>query len=201
MKKLLFLLLLPLFLFAKEGAILALSWMNSYCKTHKSYECKNRSEFSYNNFTIHGLWPKKMNCSNKRLDLNKKFLKELQIYMPSKSLIKHEWRKHGTCFSSNPKEYFKTAIRLTQEFDESLVNQFFAKNQGKKVTLDEVRYIFARAFGKKNVRKFQLVCDRGYITEIRLKLYGDIKESSLQILLNKAYNLRKKQCQKGIIAK
>ena len=199
MKKI-FLLLFPLFLLAKESAILALSWMNSYCAINKTYECRHRSEFSYNNFTIHGLWPKKMNCSYSKLNLDRKFLKELQVYMPSKYLIKHEWKKHGSCFSKDPKEYFLTSIRLTKEFDDSLVNRFFYNNKGKRVTLQQVRYVFAKAFGKRNVRKFQLVCKNGYITEIRLKLYGDIKDDSLYDLLDEAYNLHRKQCQGGIIA-
>jgi len=204
MKKLIALLLfLASFLYAVSTEnILALSWENTYCKFHKAPECKRRDPYTYEHFTLHGLWPKKKNyChTNYKFELSPLLKRVLLKYMPSLSLAKHEWRKHGTCFGTDAETYFLTAIKLTQQFNESNFVRFFQTHMGEFVSLQRLRFIFGGSFGDRNRRKFQLLCKGRYIAEIRINLKGNPIEEDLNELIDKAKPMiAVKQCQGGII--
>jgi ribonuclease T2 len=213
MKKLLALIFLisSLFAVSKEN-ILALTWLNSFCKVEKKKVCFKRryGDFSTKNFTLHGLWPKKKNyCPIKRyrFKLSPMLWKVLEKYMPGAKdgFAKYEWRKHGTCFGTDPETYFLTAIKLTQQFNESQFLTFVRMHMGEWVSLQRLRFVFGGAFGDGNKRKFQLICKRKngkiYITEIRLNLKGDPTKEDLQELLDNAEPMiGVRQCQGGVFA-
>jgi len=205
--------------------ILALEWHNSYCNLHpRSRECVIQffDDWSSNHFTLHGLWPQKGNyCSRQPLRLSHQLVEILKKYMPGvvEGLHYHEWQKHGTCFGTDPETYFKTAINLTYQFNyqpvqkgrkiewrATPIQRYFATHQGQYVTFNQVRWLFKKSFGKRNGRKFQLVCKRGklgtnYITEIRVFLKGDPTRESLQQLIDHASPVvGRRQCQRGLIA-
>ena len=196
MKKLL-LLLTPFILFASQ-AILALSWQKGFCKTHYAYECKYTKNYDY--FTIHGLWPKKQNCyGTKVIRLPKSLYLELKEYMPSKKLMFHEWKKHGTCYSKKPVKYFSDALRLAKIVNNSKIREFFQKNEGKIITKQALNKVINSIYPR-SARKVKMICNRGYVTELRFSLKGDIANDSLQTLLKNG----KPQiggCNKGRIAK
>ena len=209
MKKLLAsLVLLSSMLFAvSTDNILALSWENTYCKFHPNKkECHKRSNYSLTNFTIHGLWPKNRNkCHTQyKFKLSKILKMILPKYMPAADygLAKHEWYKHGTCFGTDSDTYFTTAIKFTQQFNETNFAGYLHSHLGQYVSLKRLRLLFAGSFGGKNARKFQLICKNGYIAEIRLPLKGNPVKNGLYELLNNAKPmLGVKQCQGGIITK
>jgi len=208
MKKLILTLMFPLMLLAASNEnILAITWLNGFCKANpKKAVCLNRKngDYSLTHFTLHGLWPKKKKfCSNKPLKLSKNFMKILERYMPGTKfgLAKHEWKKHGTCFATDPETYFITGIKFTQQFNETSLLQFFRMHMGQNVSLKRVRWLFAQVFGGGNARKFQMVCKNGYITEIRINLKGDPVNEDFYKLIDKADEFKGvKQCQMGIIA-
>ncbi len=191
--------------------ILALSWENSFCKVNprdKACRMRKPTDYSLTHFVLHGLWPKKKNfCHSKyKFHISPMLWKVLKKYMPAADyLAKHEWRKHGTCFGTDAETYFLTAIKLTQEFNESPFLRFVRMHMDEYVSLARIRFVFGGAFGEKNKRKFQLVCKRKngvvYITEIRLNLKGDPTKKDLQELLDNAEPMiGVKQCQGGIFA-
>ena len=196
MKKLLFL-LLPFLLFANEN-ILALSWQKSFCKIHHTPECKYSKNYDY--FTIHGLWPKQKNCDGiQHFRLPKHLWSTLKKYMPSTKLIKHEWRKHGTCYSKDPIIYFSDTIYLTQTINNSKILEYFKQNEGKVITKQALNRIINKIYPHQ-ARKIQMKCQNGYVTELRFSLNGNINKESLLNLLKKAKPLRG-GCQEGKIAK
>ena len=206
MKKLFALLLLfitSLFAVSKDN-ILALSWENSYCELHpRAKECKIRDPYTYTHFTLHGLWPnKKRYCKSQyNFKLSPLLKRVLKKYMPSEKLARHEWIKHGVCFGTDPETYFLTAIKLTQQFNETQFINFFNTHMGSFVTLQRIRFVLGSIFGQKNIRKFQVVCQKGFITEIRIHLEGDPIKKDLFDLINAAKPLvGVKQCKGGIIA-
>ena len=208
MKKFLALfLLLSSFLFAvATDNILALSWENTYCKFHKhAKECRFRDPYTYTHFTLHGLWPDRKNfCKSPyKFKLTPLVWRVLEKYMPAakSGLSRHEWIKHGTCFGTDANTYFLTAIKLTQQFNETMFVNFFDTHLGNYVSLKRIRFVIASIFGKKNVRKIQVLCHKGYIAEIRIHLKGDPTKKDLFELINNASPLiGVKQCQGGIIA-
>ena len=205
MKKLLFLLAFLSSLFAvSTDNILALSWENSYCELHpKTKECKIRDPYTYTHFTLHGLWPnKKRYCHTKySFKLSPLLKRVLKKYMPSEKLIRHEWIKHGTCFGTDANTYFLTAIKLTQQFNETSFINFFETHMGSYASLDKIRFVLSSIFGRKNIRKFQVLCKKGFITEIRIHLKGNpIKEELFELINNATPLVGVKQCKGGIIA-
>ncbi len=213
MKKLLaaLLLLTSLVYAVSTENILALSWENSYCRVHpndRACLARKNGDYSLTHFVLHGLWPKKRNfCHSKfKFHLSPLMWKVLKKYMPAAEyLAKHEWRKHGTCFGTDAETYFLTAIKLTQEFNETPFLTFVRMHMDQYVSLARLRFVFAGAFGQNNTRKFQLICQRKngviYITEIRLNLKGDPTKEDLQELLDHAKPMiGVKQCQGGIFS-
>jgi len=206
MKKLLALLmLLNGFLFAlSTDNILALSWENTYCKFHpEKKECKVRDLYTYTHFTLHGLWPeKKEYCkSSYKFKLSPLMWKVLEKYMPAeKTLARHEWKKHGTCFGTDANTYFLTAIKLTQQFNETMFVNFFDTHLGSYVSLQRIRYVIGSVFGKRNIRKIQVLCHRGFISEIRIRLKGNaVKKGLYELMDNAKPMIGIKQCQGGVI--
>ena len=207
MKKLLaFILFVTSLLAVSTDNILALSWENAYCELHpRAKECKTRDPYTYTHFSLHGLWPnKKRYCKSKYpFKLSPLMWKVLSKYMPAakSGLARHEWIKHGTCFGTDPETYFLTAIKLTQQFNETQFINFFNTHMGSFVSLQRIRFVLGSIFGQKNIRKFQIVCEKGFITEIRIHLEGNPIKEDLYELIDKAKPLiGVKQCKGGIIA-
>ncbi len=216
-KKLLTLLLLSLSLLASE-AVLAVQWFPSVCKVKRYKACRKPLPFWMNNFTLHGLWPKKTYCKvdarSKMLDKKRQWdkiplkldpsLEELLFtYMPGyvSGLHKHEWVKHGTCYSKSPETYFLDSIALVSQLNESEVRDFFLENRGKRVQTYKVRQAFDRAFFKGAGKRVKFICEKGYLVEMRINLKGRISpETSLYDLLKRA---RKASlgCKRGMIAR
>ena len=196
MKKFLLLLLLPLLLLA-EDYIFAISWEESFCQLHpERSECRK----NYDYFTIHGLWPKKERCRGvQNFRLPNQLWQELKFYMPSTKLIKHEWRKHGVCYSREPEIYFRDSLKLIKEINSSPIREFFLKHRGRIVTKEQLNRVINRNYPH-TARKVKMICDRGYLVELRFSLKGEIESEDLYSLLKKGKNL-KGSCQKGKIAK
>jgi ribonuclease T2 len=88
--------------------VLSLSWSPEFCHSHPAAaECARRSRF-----VLHGLWPERAdnsypeNCSTAPGPANPG--KYLDVY-PDEGLLRHEWRKHGTCSGLSPNQYFDAA--------------------------------------------------------------------------------------------
>ncbi len=219
MKKLLLLTLLSLALFAKDMAILAVQWFPSVCKVERYKECRRPLPFWKSHFTLHGLWPKSryychVSARAKMLDkrgyweniplkLSPELMDLLYLYMPGSfsGLHKHEWVKHGSCYSKNPKLYFLDAIALTDQLNRSLVRTFFLKHAGKRIQTYQIRKAFDRAFGYGSGKRVKIICKKGYITELRINLAGTISaKTPLSQLLQKAPKTRL-GCKIGRIAR
>ncbi|MBT8344118.1 MAG: hypothetical protein KJO45_05310, partial [Sulfurovum sp.] len=206
--------------------LLALSWHNAFCETHRyKKECK-RSMFSFGrpnyrekHFVLHGLWPQpknKLYCNmdshtvtmdkHKQwnrlpdLGLSPETLKRLQKVMPgfSSNLHKHEWVKHGTCYGTDANRYYDDAISMVEQMNDSKVGDFFKKNIGKRVTLQQVRSVFDRSFGQGTGKRVELKCNRGLITELWLHLGSG--SDALGTLLKQGKQTRS-YCQSGIVDK
>ena len=200
--------------------LLALSWHNAFCETHRyRRECKRSSSSRYNDnrFVLHGLWPQPRNnlyCNvsheQKQYDKNHQWnrieklalsdetRKELREVMPgvSSNLHRHEWIKHGTCHGTAPEVYFSEAVSLAKQVNNSKLGRFFASNQGKMVTLQQVRFKADESFGRGSGKRVELRCKNGMITELWFHLgYG---EDDLSDLLKKGKRVRSR-CQRGRI--
>ncbi|MDD3762568.1 MAG: ribonuclease T2 [Nevskiales bacterium] len=101
----------------KPGAfdywILALSWGPQYCKSNPADpQCQEP-----HGFVVHGLWPQYETgypdyCGPRLEQLPEDLEQRMLPLMPSVKLIRHQWRKHGSCSGYAPKEYFLQLERV-----------------------------------------------------------------------------------------
>jgi len=207
-----------------ENNLLALSWHNAFCETHRSRkECKRslfsigKGKYSHKYFVLHGLWPQprtNIYCNVEKdfvnadkhgqwrdlpcLAMDDEIDARLAKVMPgfASELHKHEWVKHGTCYGTDPQTYFEDAVSLVEQFNASKVGDFFSTNIGKHVTLKQVRHLFDRSFGIGTGKRVEMKCRKGLITELWLHLGSG--SDDLGTVLKRGKQVRSR-CQKGRI--
>jgi ribonuclease T2 len=100
--------------------VLALSWSPSYCDSsagqNDASQCSPGRRFA---FVVHGLWPQYQNGWPQSCETTESWVSQDEIdlmmpIMPSKKLIIHEWKKHGSCAGVSQSDYFR-ATRLLFE--------------------------------------------------------------------------------------
>lgn len=209
-----------------QHTLLALSWHNAFCETKRfKKECKrprfpmSSKVYKEQHFVLHGLWPQPKsnhycNVDNRIMTLDKhkqwhklpdlnlsdNVKKSLSYVMPgvASNLHKHQWVKHGTCYGTDVTRYFRDAIRLVREVNDSKVGNFFQKHIGRRVTLQQVRTVFNRSFGVGTGSRVELRCRGGLITELWLHLAGNAND--IASLLKKG-KVTRSRCQSGILDK
>jgi ribonuclease T2 len=94
--------------------VLALSWSPQFCKSNPAEsECVEPRAF-----VVHGLWPQHERgypdyCgSGSRSEQVPDALEERMLeWMPSKELVRYQWRKHGSCSGMSMETYFQSVER------------------------------------------------------------------------------------------
>jgi len=200
---------------AELVSILSVSWQNAFCKTHKNRkECRPINNSAYNHFVLHGLWPENRNYCNVSYDLIEKdkhrhwralpkiiypssLYQDMLRYMPGvlSALDRHEWIKHGTCYSSDPIEYFSDAISLVKSLDNSMVGEYFRANIGGKINIINLRRVFDRSYGKGSGKRVVMKCRNGAIVELRIKVAG--KGGNLKEMIKSAPTFHSRTCKEG----
>lgn len=99
---------------------LVMSWSPTHCATPEGQDddtqCARRDGRRYA-FILHGLWPQydrgyPESCPTpERPFVPQSVIDRVIDVMPSKGLIIHEYRKHGTCSGLSPEAYFQMARR------------------------------------------------------------------------------------------
>ena len=98
--------------------VLALSWSPSYCAgeagQNDSQQCAPGRRFA---FVIHGLWPQYIkgwpqDCATRGTWIPQDLIDGMMDVMPSKKLIIHEWKKHGSCSGLSQQDYFNSARQI-----------------------------------------------------------------------------------------
>ena len=94
--------------------LIALSWSPTWCE----FNPDNREQCGTRGFgfVLHGLWPQNdrgggpQNCGS-RQRVPERTIDRSLAFMPSRGLIIHEWRSHGSCTTLEPDAYFQLADR------------------------------------------------------------------------------------------
>lgn len=155
--------------------LMSLSWSPSYCLTHpnEAEQCGSKGF----GFVLHGLWPQNRNgtwpqhCGTHEAP-DRATIEHTLAFMPSRSLIEHEWQAHGACSGLDPKSYFKTADRAFA----SLVMPDALKTPRSPPALsaDEIVRAFARANPGLDSSMLSVVCrDGSELAEVRVCLGKD----------------------------
>ncbi|MGH6805141.1 MAG: ribonuclease T2 family protein [Methyloceanibacter sp.] len=167
----------------KPGAfdyyVLVLSWMPSYCRgegrSRKDGQCDTSKPHA---FLLHGLWPQyekgwPENCPiGKRPWVPAKLIEEMRDVMPSKSLIIHEYRVHGTCSGLEPEQYFGVARQLYERV--SLPARFLAPDADRLASPDEIEREFLAANPWLDPDMISVTCRRANLLDIRVCFGRDL---------------------------
>lgn len=188
----------------KTHLLLAVSWQPAFCESRpRQTECRSQREdrFDASHFTLHGLWPQprdnvycnvsdrmKRDDKGRRwdwlpvLDLEGGTRSELKKVMPGTAsfLHRHEWVKHGTCYSEDAETYYGDSLRMMEALNSSEVQKLFVANVGHNVSGKAIREAFETAFGPGSGKRVQVSCredgNRRLITELKIYLGGPLAE-------------------------
>lgn len=167
---------------------LVLSWSPTHCSLPESHDdtlqC-NRNDGKRYAFVLHGLWPQytkgwPQDCRTPR----RPFVPDAVIngmldIMPSRGLIIHEYRKHGTCSGLDVSSYFQLArqlfkaIRIPEDYVNPLETLF--------VSPDDVKRALLRFNPGLRPDAIAVVCGRGNrarLTEVRICIGKDGKPTA-----------------------
>lgn len=208
---------------SSKDYVLAISWQPGFCQTHQAKtECQTQTPDRHDatNFTLHGLWPQPRNntyCGvsdmDKSLDRNNHWnllpgvtvadstRTAMSVSMPGVAsfLERHEWVKHGTCYSQTPEEYYSESLMLLDQINNSSVRDLFADNIGKRVTATQIRARFDQAFGNGAGTKIKVTCTGRLITELTVNLKGDVNSDTRLADLLKDSPRSSQSCTGGVI--
>lgn len=117
---------------------LVLSWSPTHCDSpdgrDDDAQCARRDGRRYA-FILHGLWPQyergyPANCPAQTRYVPQPIIDGMLDIMPSKGLIIHEYRKHGTCSGLSPEAYFRASrqfyerLRIPERFRNPTAAQY-----------------------------------------------------------------------------
>jgi ribonuclease T2 len=152
--------------------VFSLSWAPDFCAQAKGFkdpaECgpgKKRA------FVVHGMWPQgetargPENCGPAS-PVAASLVQTMLNYMPTASLIQHEWKTHGTCTGMTAAEYF-AAIRMAHDWVK-IPPEFQAPAQAMQLSPDAIEAAFQKANPQFPKTAFRTACTGGALQEVRV---------------------------------
>ncbi len=176
--------------------VLAMSWSPTYCAEeapHKpggdAQQCAVARPYS---FVVHGLWPNVKPSGFARFSVrpdsekykqlqfcdrtpeyipNELIDKQLDI-MPSKPLILHQWKKHGTCSGQSATAYFETVRAARAKL--AIPAAFQDTQNSQNLTLREIKSAFLDANPKLAITQLNVTCSGQKLKEVRVCMNQDL---------------------------
>ncbi len=159
--------------------VLVLSWTPSYCRSDGRERHDPQCESSTpHGFMLHGLWPQYQkgwpeNCHTaKRPWVSRQVIEGMRDIMPSKNLIIHEYRTHGTCSGLDPAQYFAAARRLYERV--SVPARFLAGDADRVSSPGEIEREFLGANPWLTPDMISIACRGADLLDIRVCFGRDL---------------------------
>lgn len=158
--------------------VLSLSWSPEYCAASTSardpQQCSVGRRYG---FVVHGLWPQydqgfPASCpGNPRVEEHD--IQRLRRIMPSAGLIRHEWRKHGTCSGLTPEHYF---AKVEEAYGAVTIPERY-RHPNTAITIAPSR--FKQEVMTSNPlftdKTFRVTCAGRFLSEVRVCLSTDLQ--------------------------
>ena len=149
--------------------LIALSWSPMYCEAnpHDREQCGRRGY----GFVLHGLWPQyergggPQQCATRDTP-DRKTIADAMAFMPSRRLIEHEWRAHGSCTGLGAKAYFDLADRAYAAL--RVPPELVAGTHASRMTADDIGTAFVRANPGLRSDMFGVICRGADLAEVRV---------------------------------
>lgn len=154
--------------------VLALSWSPSFCEAEgdraNPHQCGSGRPFG---FIVHGLWPQFERgypefCSERPARVDRELERDMLDIMPSRALVQHQWKKHGTCANLSQTDFFDT-LRLAHQ---KIAIPEELRNTGayRMVSPADVSSAFLEANPGLDPGGIAVTCDRRRLREVRICL-------------------------------
>ena len=160
--------------------VLSLSWAPGFCAdpANAASNPKECAPGKHTGFVVHGLWPEANAGANpesceKTKPVSKAVLNLMAPYIPSPSLVQHEWATHGTCSGLTPADYFTEAIQARVAVQ--LPVQVTAVNEAVTESAEQIEAQFAGANPSFPAKAFRTACKGGDFLEIRVCFDKNLK--------------------------
>lgn len=163
--------------------VLALSWSPTYCSTRNGRkdrrQCGSGRRFD---FVVHGLWPQYERgwpdyCRTARRYVPNKRIRSMLDIMPSKRLVIHQWRKHGTCTGLSQQAYFDLTRKLFERFQ--VPARYVAPSRTLLTTPEELVHDFVTTNLWLKPEMISVQCgrrrDRANLSELRVCFSRELK--------------------------
>ena len=149
--------------------LIALSWSPTWCEDNPGdhEQCGRRGY----GFILHGLWPQHergggpQHCAAGKgpdhLTRNRAL-----SFMPSRNLIEHEWRAHGSCSGLDAGDYFELADRAFSSIN--IPPTLVAGARPAPMTANQVRSAFVEANPGMEEDMLGVSCDGRDLSEVRI---------------------------------
>ena len=157
--------------------LLTLSWAPDFCAQAGSHsdpaECAPGRKLG---FVVHGLWPQAdtargpENCGGS--PVSNSIVQLMLNYIPTASLIQHEWTTHGTCSGLSAADYF-AAVRKTRD-SVKIPAQFQSPAQTLKLSPQALEAAFSAANPSFPKTAFRTSCTGGTLQEARICFGKDL---------------------------
>ena len=152
---------------------LVLSWSPTYCETagkHKREpQCTSGRPYS---FVLHGVWPQykkgwPQSCRTKKNPwISREVIQSMLDIMPSKGLIIHEYKKHGTCSGLTPEGYYKLSRQLYNSV--KIPPRYQKPSKPMLLSPKEIENDFLIANPDMTPEMISIVCGKQRLKEIRI---------------------------------
>lgn len=156
--------------------VFSLSWSPSFCeatgKARGDAQCARPFAF-----VVHGLWPQydrgfPSDCPTRAAEPTRAQVDAVLDVMPSPGLVRHEWRKHGTCSGLSAESYLKIIRKLYEKIH--IPDEFKSPDQPRMVETRAVERAFMAANRGLDAGEISIYCDARRLQEVRLCLKKDL---------------------------
>ena len=161
--------------------LLSLSWSPSYCEAEGNPpepQCRGRPARRPFAFVVHGLWPQYEHGWPQYCDPTPAWVPQRRIeamldIVPNRSLVIHQWKKHGTCSGLSVAAYFDL---LRAARDRIVIPAEFRRiDKYVMVSPQAVEASFRRANRGLGARMISVTCDRRRLREVLICLTRDLR--------------------------
>jgi ribonuclease T2 len=150
--------------------VLSLSWSPSYCLAEGTQADRQQCEQELG-FVVHGLWPQFETgwpeyCDDDAPRPSRRQIDGIADVIPSDGLIRHQWRKHGTCTGLSIDGYFDATRAAFEAVNLPSLSQ-------NRLSATSVRTAFMEANPGLPEDGLAVSCSDGLLREVRLCMSSD----------------------------
>jgi ribonuclease T2 len=169
--------------------VLVLSWSPTHCLNER--DARQCDAEQSHDFVLHGFWPQYAkgwpeDCyKGRRPWVPSHVIDEMRDLMPSKALIIHEYKAHGTCSGLAPSPYYDAVrkaydqVRIPKALDDPETQRFLSPEKIER------EFIVANDWLKPDM--IAVTCRRGKLFDVRICFSDDVQPQACGTNINQKH--------------